>query len=42
MATAEVLKSKRNADDNVKMDISDGIQSEFLVVHTVLMAYIAR
>jgi len=29
MATAEVLKSSRNVDDNVKMLI-DGIQSEFL------------
>ena len=41
MATAEVLKSTRNVDDNVQMLI-DGIQSESLVTHAVLIIYIAR
>ena len=41
MATAEVLKSTRNVDDNVKILI-DGIQSEFSVIHAVLMFYITR
>jgi hypothetical protein len=41
MATAEVLKSTRNVDDNVKMLI-DGIQREFFGQYAVLIFYIAR
>ncbi len=41
MATAETLKITRGVDSNVKVLI-DGAQSNFLVIHAVLMVYINR